>query len=131
MASIEDGIQAQLANIQTRSNAVIGTASALELQVLNLPEIDDENITSSLTSMSLSISASYSITGGTISLSSAGNATTIDGINVWSLASQVSQNTQDIGINAAAIAQNAQDIAALQQSLINLSDTVSGLANTG
>lgn len=97
MASIEDGIQAQLANIQARSNAVIGTASALELQVLNLPEIDDQNITSSLTSMSLSISVSYSITGGILSFTSAGNATTIDGINVFNLNTQVVQNTSDIG----------------------------------
>lgn len=123
MTIISD-VEARISDIQSRSNTVLTKTSAFEQAFKNnLAEIDDENITSSLTSMSLSISASYSITGGILAFSSAGNATTIDGVNVYTLATQVSQNTQDI-------ANNAADIAALQQSLINLSDTVAGLANT-
>ena len=95
--SISEDVQNKISAIQAKATTVTSKASAFDQAVQNnLAEIDDENITSSLTSMSLTVSSTYSVTGGTITFSSTGNGTTIDGVNVYDLDQTVANNALDI-----------------------------------
>lgn len=74
-------IQARVNDIRNRGTTVITTLDAFTAAALNPGVVDDDNLSSTSTTLSLTGTSSVSISGGTVSMSATG-ALTISGATV-------------------------------------------------
>lgn len=95
-------IQARVNDIKNRGNTVITTLDAFTASALNPGAVDDDNLSSTSQTLTLTGTTSVAISGGTMSLSATGALTitgatiTINGTSWATLVSTVSSHSSSI-----------------------------------